>query len=384
MDFSFTEAQLATQRAAREFTEREIKPYVCDYDREERFPIEIAQRMGALGMLGGVIPEEYGGAGLDHVSYVLLIEEISRGCQVLGQTASAPTGLVGAGILLHGTEDLKQRYLVPLTRGQVFAGSGITEPHSGTDVAAMETTLVREGDHYILHGAKTWISHIEDGDWFLTFGQMDPSKGHRGITAVVVEKSWPGMTTRLFHNKVGFRPLPTGELIFDHVRVPLSNRVGEEGQGFAVAMCAVENGRLGVAARALGMIRSCLEQSVKYAQERIVFGQPIGRYQLVQSKIVDMAVGLEAARWLTYRVAWLKDQGAARLQRDSSIAKLYATDVLMQATIDACQIHGAYSCSDEYAVGRYFRDAKFLQIVEGPSELHRYLIAEYALGYRRE
>ncbi|MBI2861648.1 MAG: acyl-CoA dehydrogenase family protein, partial [Chloroflexi bacterium] len=357
MDFSFTAGQLATQRAAREFTEREIKPYVRDYDREERFPIEIARRMGALGMLGGVIPEEYGGAGLDYVSFVLLIEEVSRSCQVLGQTASAPSGLVGAGILRYGTEELKRQYLTPLARGQTFAGSGLTEPHSGTDVAAMETTLTREGDHYILHGAKTWISHLEDGDWFLTLGQMDRSKGYRGVTAVVVEKSWSGVTTRPFHNKVGFRPLPSGELIFDHGRVPLGHRVGEEGQGFAVAMSAVEGGRLGVAARALGMIQSCLEQSVEYAQGRIVFDQPIGRYQLVQSKITDMAVGLEAARWLAYHVAWLKDQGASRLQRDSSIAKLYATDVLMQAAIDACQIHGAYSCSDEYAVGRYFRDA---------------------------
>jgi len=385
VDFSFTEEQLMMKQTALEFGEKEIKPKVREYDRDERFPIEIAHKMGELGMMGGVVPEQYGGAGMDYISYVLLIEGISRYCQILGMTASAPSALVGAGILRYGTEELKRKYLTPLCQGKTFAGSGVTEPHSGTDVAAMETTVTKDGDDYIVNGVKTWISHIENGSWFLTFGQADKTKKHKGICAFVIEKNWPGVEIRPFKNKMGFRPLSTGEFILDRVRVPKRNLVGEEGQGFAVAMSAVENGRLGVAARALGMIEACLEESVKYAQERIVFGQPIGRYQLIQSKITDMVVGLEASRLLTYRVAWLRNQkGQAKAQRDSSIAKMFATDVLMQASIDAVQIHGAYGVSDEYNVGRYFRDAKVFQIIEGTNELHRFLIAEYALGYRQE
>ena len=383
MDFSFTEEERMIKETARNFAQKEIAPYVADYDREERFPLEVLKKMGALGMMGGVISPQYGGAGMTYMAYTLLIEEIATVCQITAAIASTPSGLVGSGIYLYGNEEQKQKYLAPLARGEKFGGAGVTEPHSGTDVAAMETTAKRLGDEYILNGAKTWISGISFGEWFLTFAQMDRSKRHKGIAAFIVEKRFPGFSTREFKNKVGYRPSSTGELIFEDCRVPLENRVGEEGQGFAVAMCAVENGRLSVAARALGVMQACLQESLKYAQERIVFGQPIGRYQLIQSKITDMIVGLESSRYLIYHLAWLKDQGAIRARYESSIAKMYATDTLMKIAIDAVQIHGAYGCSDEYPVGRYFRDAKFFQIVEGTSELHRLLIAEQALGYRK-
>ncbi|TAK36180.1 MAG: butyryl-CoA dehydrogenase, partial [Chloroflexota bacterium] len=241
-----------------------------------------------------------------------------------------------------------------------------------------------DGDSYVVNGMKTWISNLEYGSWFISFAQMDKSRRHKGITAFVFPKDTPGLSVRPFKNKLGFRPLSSGELMFDDCRIPVENRIGEEGQGFAVAMSSVENGRLGVAARACGVIRACLEESVRYAKERIVFGQPIGRFQLIQSKITDMVIGLETARHLTYRLAWVKDQGGERSRKDSSMAKMYASDTLMKVATDAAQIFGAYACSDEYPVSRYFRDAKIFQIVEGTSELHRTLIAEHTLGLRHD
>jgi alkylation response protein AidB-like acyl-CoA dehydrogenase len=382
MDFNFSPEQLNIRRMAREFAEREIAPAVAEYDRAERFPIEIARQMGQLGMLGGVIPEQYGGAGMDHLSLALLIEEIARHCHNLAAIAGFPSGLVGGGLLRYGTAEQQEQYLKPLAQGKVFAGAGVTEPRSGTDVAAMETTARRDGDSYVVNGTKTWISNLDYGSWFISFAQMDKAKRHKGITAFIFPKGSPGLEIRSFKNKVGFRPLSTGDLIFNNCRIPIENRVGEEGQGFAVAMSAVQTGRLGVAARACGIIRACLDESVRYAKERIVFDQPIGRFQLIQSKIADMVIGLDTAQYLTYRLAWLKDQGEQRAGLETSMAKLYATDTLMKVATDAAQIFGAYACSDEYPVGRYFRDAKFFQVVEGTSELHRVLIAEHALGYR--
>lgn len=384
MDFNFSEDQLRIKRMARDFAEREIAPHVAEYDREERFPIEIARKMGKLGMLGGVVPEQYGGAGLDYTSLTLLVEETARHCHSLATIASFASGLAGSGLLHYGTEAQKQKYLAPMARGEVFAGAGVTEPHSGTDVAGMETTAVRDGDSYVVNGAKIWISNLEYGSWFISFAQMDKSKGHKGITAFVFPREAPGLSVKPFKNKLGFRPLSSGDLIFDNCRIPLENRVGEEGQGFAVAMASVENGRLGVAARACGVMQACLDESVRYAKERIVFQQPIGRFQLIQSKITDMVIGLETARYLTYHLAWTKDQGAKRARKESSMAKMYASDTLMKVSTDAAQIFGAYACSDEYQVGRHFRDAKFFQVVEGTSELHRILIAEYTLGLRHD
>ena len=384
MDFSLTEEQQRYQALVREFAQQEVAPHVRDYDREERYPMEIVRKMAPLGFLGGTIPEAYGGPGIDHLTMALGIEEMSRVCIHMGSAMGRAAGLVGSGILQFGTEAQKQRYLVPLARGETFAGTAVTEPHSGTDVAAMETTVVRRGDEYVLNGAKTWISGVGLAEWYLTFATLDRAKGARGVCAFVVERGFPGFSERPIRHKLAFRPAQVGELVFEDCRVPAENLVGREGEGLKVALCAVENGRLSVACRAVGLAQGCLDASAAYARQRVVLGQPIARYQLVQAKIADMVLGIESARYLTYRLAWLKTQGVRRARRESSIAKLYASEMAFRTASDAVQIHGAYGVSEEYVVGRFLRDAKFLQVVEGVNDIHRVLVGEYALGLRED
>jgi alkylation response protein AidB-like acyl-CoA dehydrogenase len=368
--------------SARAFARREVAPQVAAYDREERFPVELVRKAAELGWIGAVVPEEYGGQGLDWLGFARLIEELSRTCHVLGLAVSFPSGLVGGGILRYGSDEQKRRWIEPMVRGETFAGAGVTEPGSGTDVATMATRCRREGDEYVITGAKAWISMLDQADWFLTFATLDPALGRDGICAFVVERDTPGLSVAPYKNKLGFRPLSTGDLVLDEVRVPVENRIGEEGEGYRVAMAAVETGRLSVAARAVGLAQASLDASVAYARERKVFGNEIGRFQLVQSMITDMVVGVESARRLLYDLARSKDAGVQRPRRDASLAKLHATDVAMTAATNAVQIHGAYGISEEYAVARYFRDAKVFQIIEGNNQLHRGLVAEYALGYR--
>ncbi|HKP17914.1 MAG TPA: acyl-CoA dehydrogenase family protein [Gaiellaceae bacterium] len=382
-EFDSPERQ-ALREAARAFAEKEITPHVADYDREERFPAEIVRKTAELGWIGAVLPEEYGGQGLDWVSFAMLIEEISRACHVVGLAISMPSGLVGGGILRHGSDEQRQRLIPPLVHGQAFAGAGVTEPGSGTDVASMQTSCRREGDEYVINGAKAWISMLDVGSWFLTFATLDRSLGRQGVCAFVVPRETPGLVLRPYKNKLGFRPIATGDLILGDVRVPVENRIGEEGDGYSVAMTAVETGRLSVAARAVGLAQACLDSSVAYARERNVFGGPIARFQLVQSMITDMVVGIESARDFVYRLAAAKDAGVARPRRESSLAKMHATDVAMMASTHAVQIHGAYGVSEEFPVGRLFRDAKVFQIIEGTNQLHRALIGEYALGLRSD
>ncbi len=374
----------ALRQAAREFAEKEIAPNVADYDREERFPAEIVRKTADLGWIGAVLPEEYGGQELDWVSFAMLIEEISRVCHIVGLAISMPSGLVGAGILRHGTNEQRRRFIPGLVRGESFAGAGVTEPGSGTDVANMLTTCRREGDEYVINGGKAWISMLDVGSWFLTFASLDRSLGRKGICAFVVPRDTPGLTLRPYKNKLGFRPVATGDLILDEVRVPVENRIGEEGDGYKVAMTAVETGRLSVAARAVGLAQACLDASVAYARDRIVFGGPIARFQLVQSMIADMVVGIESARSFVYQLAAAKDADVERPRREASVAKMHATDVAMMASTHAVQIHGAYGVSDEFSVGRHFRDAKVFQIIEGTNQLHRAMIGEYALGLRSD
>ncbi|MBZ5703621.1 MAG: acyl-CoA dehydrogenase family protein [Acidobacteriia bacterium] len=384
MDFSFSDEQQQIRKAVRDFARKEIAPHVAAYDAEGRFPKAIIQKAAALGWMGGVVPPEYGGAGIDFTTQTIILEEISRFCHCVGCALSFPSGLAGSAILRFGTEEQKQKYLKPLAEGKVFAATGVTEPHSGTDVAAMETTCRRDGDHYILNGAKAWISFLDVAEWVLTFATLDRENPRKGICAFLIDRNTPGMTFKPYQHKLGFKPLTTGDVILEDCRVPAKNLVGEERQGMHVAMCAVENGRLGVAARALGLAQACLDESVKYAKERIVFGEPIGKFQLVQSMITDMVTAIEGARLLTYRLAWVKDHGATQARKDASIAKMAASDAAMLAATHAVQIHGAYGCSGEYPVSRYFRDAKVFQIVEGQNQLHKALIAEYTLGLRRE
>jgi alkylation response protein AidB-like acyl-CoA dehydrogenase len=382
MDLSPTPEQQELVRLARDFARREIAPHVADYDRAERFPAEIVRMAGALGLAGGIVPPEYGGAGLDHLSYAMVLEEISRVCHVVACALSFPSGLVGNSIQRFGTEEQKRRYLAPLARGEMFAAAGVTEARSGTDVADMDTTYDRDGDGFVIRGSKMWISFLDVASYFLTFAHRGvDERGRKRVSAFIVEREALGLQVRPLKNKYGFRPLATGELVLDGVRVPVDALVGEEGQGMAVALNAVENGRLGVAARSVGLAQACVDVAVAYAKDRIVFRQPIGRFQMVQEMLSDMICGVEAARLLTYRLAHLKDTGASS-RADASMAKMFASDVAMDAATKAFQIHGAYGVSDEYPLQRYLRDAKVFQIVEGNNQLHKALVAEHALGYR--
>jgi alkylation response protein AidB-like acyl-CoA dehydrogenase len=370
------------RESARSFAAREVAPLVREYDRDERFPTEIMAKVGELGWIGAPIDPEFGGQGLDWLSFAMLIEEVSRVCHVVGLVLSMPSGLVGGGLLRYGTEEQKREFVEPLLSGKSFAGAGVTEPGSGTDVAKMATRCRREGDEYVISGAKAWISMLDQADWFLTFATIDPSLGRRGICAFIVDADSPGLTRAVYKNKLGFRPITTGDLVLDEVRVPAERMVGAEGDGYKIAMAAVETGRLSVAARAVGLAQACLDASTAYASEREVFGEQIGRFQLVQSMITDMVIGVESARALTHELANAKDRGVGRPRRAASLAKMHASDVAMTSATNAVQIHGAFGISDEFPVARYFRDAKVFQIVEGNNQLHRGMIAEYAIGYR--
>lgn len=383
MDFSLTPEQQDLIALARDFANREIAPHVAAYDRDERFPIEIITQAADLGLLGGVIPPNYGGAGLDHKTYALLIEQISRVCHIIGVAMSLPSGLVGSSIHTYGTETQKQQYLTPLAQGKTFGAAGVTEARSGTDVSDMDTTCTRDGTDYIINGAKMWISFLDVAQWFLTFAHLgtNPQTQRKEICAFIIDRNLPGVSVHPVTNKFGFRPIKTGELALDHVRVPQTALLGQEGQGFQIAMNAVENGRLGVAARATGLAQACVNTMTTYARERIVFGHPIAQFQMIQKLIADSITTTNASRLLTLQLADLKDQGQ-RARAQASMAKQYASDTAMNAATAAFQIHGAYGVSDEYPVGRYLRDAKIFQIVEGNNELHRALIAQDATGIR--
>jgi alkylation response protein AidB-like acyl-CoA dehydrogenase len=362
-----------------DFGRQYVSPRVAAYDREEHLPRDLLDRMAELGFFGGTVPEALGGAGLDHVTFATIIETMARFDHILGVLMAMPSALVGAGLLQYGTAKQQERWLRPLAAGTIFGGAGVTEPQSGTDVAGMETTYERDGDGFVLRGAKTWISNLDIASFFVTFATRDRTLRHSGISAFVVPADAPGVSTAPITNKLGFRPICTGELLLDEVRLGADALLGEEGRGFEIAMCAVERGRLSVAARAVGIAQACLDDSIAYARERVVFGEPIGNYQLIQRKLADMAVEIIAARQLVRRCAEVMDTGA-RGRVEASMAKMYASDVAQRAATEAVQIHGAYAVSDELRVGRLYRDAKVFQIVEGTNEIHRVLIAKSLLA----
>ena len=367
---------------ADEFAAREIAPRVAEYDREERLPLDLLEKMADVGFFGGVVPVEQGGLGLDFVTFSQLVERISRVCNIMGCLVSMPSGLVGAGLSQFGTPDQQDRWLRPLAQGRMFGAAAVTEPGSGSDVAAMRTTYRRDGDDVVLQGAKAWISNLDVASFFVTFATVDRTLGHKGITAFVVPRDTPGLGMHPYKDKLGFRPLSTGELVLDDVRLPADALLGEEGSGFAVAMTAVERGRLGVASRAVGLAQACLDDTVAYATQRVVFGAPVSEFQIVQSKITDMEVGVHTARLLVEDAARALQRGE-RARKLTAMAKMYASDVAFRSAADAFQVHGAYGVSPEYRIGRLFRDAKVLQIVEGSNDLHRAVIGEMAVGLRR-
>lgn len=364
-----------------DFADREIAPRVEDYDQAEKLPRDLLDQMAELGLFGGAVPVEYGGLGLDYLTYAKIIEEVSKTCHIMGVLMSMPTSLVGSGILEFGTEEQKERYLVPLAEGKIFGAAGVTEPRSGSDVAGMETRYIKDGEDFILNGAKAWISNLDLAEFFVTFATMDRQLGHDGISAFLIPADTPGVSVRPYVNKLGFRPICTGDLVLENVRLGPENLLGGEGKGFRVAMTAVEKGRLSVAARAVGLAQAALDDAKEFANVREAFGQTIEHFQIVQSKITDMAVGVRTARLLVHDAAREMDLGL-RARQSTSMAKMYASDIAMRSTTDALQIHGASGVAADFRIGRLFRDSKVFQIVEGSNDLHRALIAEMELGLR--
>ncbi|MCL6599875.1 MAG: acyl-CoA dehydrogenase family protein [Alicyclobacillus macrosporangiidus] len=383
LDFSLSQEQLELQSMVRKFTKTEILPYIQKWDEEHHFETGVIHKLANLGLMGVCIPERYGGAGMDYNALAIVCSELEYGDTAYRTAVSVHTGLNSMTLLQWGTEEQKQRYLVPQAQGKEWGAFALTEPNAGSDVGALQTRAVRDGDSYILNGSKIWISLANYADNILVFATVDPDKRHRGITAFIVERTFPGVTTRPIRGKLGIHGGDTGEVILEDVRVPISNRLGEEGEGFKIAMSALDNGRFTVAAGAAGLTRACLDASVKYALERKTFGVEIGRHQLVQQMIARMEAGYQISNLLVYRAGWMKNQGM-RNTRETSLAKWISADIAFQSASDAVQIHGAYGYSNEYPVERFLRNAKALVIYEGTREIHTIMQAEYALGYRKD
>ncbi|WP_018664489.1 acyl-CoA dehydrogenase family protein [Heyndrickxia acidiproducens] len=383
MNFNLTEEQELLKKTVRSFTDKEILPYIDEWDRNHHFETGILKKLANLGLMGVCIPEAYGGSGMDYNSLAIVCEELERGDTAFRTAVSVHTGLNSLTLLQWGSEAQKQKYLIPQAKGEKVGAFGLTEPGAGSDVAGIGTTAVKKGSHYILNGQKTWISLCDVADHFIVFAYTDKSKKHRGISAFIVERTMPGFTSKAIKGKLGIRAGNTGELFFDHLKVPKENLLGEEGEGFKIAMSALDNGRFTVAAGACGLIMACLEASVKYCHERKTFGSEIGRHQLVQQMIAKMEAGCQMSRLLVFRAGELKNQGK-RNTRETSLAKWQACDFASEAANDAVQIHGAYGCSDEYPVERYLRNSKAPVIYEGTREIHTIMQAEYVLGYRTD
>ncbi len=383
MNFDLDDEQIQVRDMVREWAAREVAPHIREWDSEGKVDRSVIDKLGESGILGLPIPEAYGGLGLDYISLALACEELEYVDTSLRVIMSVHAGLNSLALLQWGTEEQKQRWLVPQAEGTKIATFGLTEAAAGTDAGAIESTAKRDGDSYVLNGSKMWISLGDIADHFLVFASVDRSLKHNGLTAFVLERGMEGFTTGTIKGKLGIRAGNTGELAFDNVRVPLENRIGDEGEGFKIAMSCIDQGRLTVAAGAVGLTRAALDASVSYANQRQTFGQPIGRHQLVQQMIARMVAGLETSELLVYRAAELKNKGI-RNTRETSLAKWHACDVALKSADDAVQIHGSYGFSNEYPVERYLRNARGAVIYEGTRELHQVIQAEYALGYRQD
>jgi glutaryl-CoA dehydrogenase (non-decarboxylating) len=383
VDLQLTDDQRAIQETVREFVDRRVMPVAQHNDINHHLDMGIIEGMAELGILGAPIPAEYGGAGLDYVCEALICEEIERGESAFRTLISVHVGLNSLSLLRYGSEEQKQRYLVPQAKGEKLGCFCLTEPAAGSDVAAMLTTAIRQPDGtYLLNGQKNWISYATEADYQLVFAKSDPEAGHKGISAFIVERAWEGVETRQIPHKLGIWAGSTGEVFYANVQVPAENLVGEEGEGFKVAMHSLDQGRFTVAAGAVGVIRACLEASVKYANERHTFGKRIGEHQFVQDMIADMVLGYETSRLLVLQAADAKNRGV-RNTRETSLAKWHATESAFKAANLAIQVHGAYGYSAEYPVERYFRNSRAPIIYEGTTQIHKLMQAEHALGYRK-
>ncbi|HET9016256.1 MAG TPA: acyl-CoA dehydrogenase family protein [Thermomicrobiaceae bacterium] len=383
MDFELTSEQIQVRDMVRAFAEREVAPYIQQWDANGEYHPEVLRKMGAEGILGLPIPERYGGGGFDYVSLALACEELEVVDTFLRVVMSVHVGLNSLTLHQWATEEQKQRWLVPQARGEKLATFALTEPGAGSDAGNIQTRAVKDGDSYILNGEKMWISLANTADHFLLFATIDPALKHRGLCAFVLERGLEGMTTGSIHGKLGVRAGDTGWISLSNVRVPAENMIGEPGEGFKIAMSAIDQGRFTVGAGALGIIRGSLEASVKYCHEREAFGQEIGKFELVQQMIAKMVAGYEASRLLIMQASELKNRGL-RNTRETSLAKWYACDQAFNAANDAIQIHGAYGYSNEYPVERYMRNARGAVIYEGTREIHQLMQADYALGYRAD
>lgn len=381
MDFHFSDEQKMLRETVRHFVDEEIIPYIADWDAAGGFDQKIWSRLAELGFLGICIPEKYGGSGMDYNSLAIACEELERGDTAFRTAVSVHTGLNSMTILQWGTEQQKQKYLVPLAKGEKIGAFGLTEPGAGSDVAAMTSRAILDGDFYRLNGQKTWISLCDIADYFIVFAYTNLELRHKGISAFIVEREMAGFSSKAIKGKYGIRAGNTGELFFDDIQIPKENLLGAEGDGFKIAMSALDNGRFTVAAGAVGLIQACLEASVKYSQQRETFGQKISEHQLVKQMLAKMEAGYQMSRLLVYRVGELKNEGV-RNTRETSLAKWQACDFANQAADDAVQIHGAYGYSDEYPVARYLRNSKAPVIYEGTREIHTLMQADYVLGNR--
>lgn len=379
MNLLFTEEQQMLREMVREFAQKEIAPFVPVMEETEQFPHHIVKKMGEIGLMGIPIPEEWGGAGADFISYIIAIHEISKVSATLGVILSVHTSVGTNPILYFGTEEQKKKYLPKLTSGEYLGAFALTEPHAGSDASSIRTTAVKKGDKYILNGSKVFITNGGAADIYITFAVTDPEKGTKGISAFIVEKDTPGFIVGKKEKKMGLHGSNTTELIFENAEVPAENLLGNEGEGFKIAMANLDSGRIGIAAQALGIAEAAFEHATAYAKERKQFGQVIGKLQGIAFKLADMATLVEASRMLVYRAASLRAQGQP-CGKEASMAKKFASDAAMKVTTEAIQVFGGYGYTREYPVERLFRDAKITQIYEGTNQIQHIVIAKHLLS----
>ena len=379
MNFRLTEDQQILRRSVREFAETEIRPHVMEWDEAQQFPMELLAKLAAVGLTGIQFPEEYGGSAMSAVDYCICIEELARVCPAIALSVAAHNGLCSAHIGMFGSEEQKRAFLPRLVKGEVLGAWGLTEANAGSDAAGMRTTATRQGDGWVINGAKTFITHGRIGGVMVVIAVTDRTKGHRGISAFIVEHGTAGMAAGKKENKLGMRASDTSEVIFTDCRVPSGHLLGAEGYGFVNTLQVLDAGRIGIAALSVGLAQGAYEAARDYARERRQFGQPIATFQAIQWKLADAATRIEAGRLLTYRAAHLKDKGV-RMTRESSMAKLFASETAVKVADDCVQIHGGYGFVKDYPAEKYFRDVKLLTIGEGTSEIQRLVIARQLLN----
>ena len=374
MNFNLSEEHIMIRDAARDFAKTELLPGVIERDENQSFPAEQIKKLGELGFMGMMVDTKYGGAGMDTISYVLAMEELSKVDASASVVVSVNNSLVCWGLEKYGTEEQKLKYLTPLAKGDIIGAFCLSEPEAGSDATSQQTTAIDMGDHYLLNGTKNWITNGNTASVYLVIAQTNAEKGHRGINALIVEKGMPGFEVGVKENKLGIRGSDTHSLLFNDVKVPKENRIGDDGFGFKFAMSTLSGGRIGIAAQALGIASGAYELSLEYSKQRKAFGKPISEHQAIAFKLADMATEIEAARLLCLKSAWLKDN-KMKFDKESAMAKVFASEVAMKTTTEAVQIHGGYGFVKEYHVERLMRDAKITQIYEGTSEIQRIVIS---------